>query len=159
MSAQRLGVSLDDSGVSAAVRGPAVRFGHTFNLALWTHGLLAGSVRARCCSCKDTLARAFRDADHPEKLHVGIVQQNCVEKCMTGVRELFSPKPLASRSPVSSSAPACSWGFVFSRAMHRCRLAGSVLPGWLGEHSSDRSRVGTWRSGAWCWRAMLGAWF
>ena len=35
-------------------------------------------------SCRATLRKAFSRADHPEKLFVGIVQQNCETDCMTG---------------------------------------------------------------------------
>lgn len=37
-------------------------------------------------TCRHTVAGAFREAKHPERLFVGIVQQNCnVQNCMTGV--------------------------------------------------------------------------
>jgi len=34
--------------------------------------------------CFDTLQEAYRNAKHPEKLHVGLVQQNCQKNCYSG---------------------------------------------------------------------------
>lgn len=38
-------------------------------------------------NCATTLKEMFTKADHPERLYVGLVQQNCVADCMTGVLE------------------------------------------------------------------------
>uniref|UniRef100_A0A6U4ERP7 Glycosyltransferase 2-like domain-containing protein n=1 Tax=Phaeomonas parva TaxID=124430 RepID=A0A6U4ERP7_9STRA len=38
-------------------------------------------------SCPDTLVSMYHEALHPERIFVGLVQQNCLEDCKTGVLE------------------------------------------------------------------------
>ena len=45
-------------------------------------------------NCPDTLKWAFEKAKHPEKLFVGLVQQNCHENCMSGVLEGGNVEPV-----------------------------------------------------------------
>ena len=43
-------------------------------------------------NCMSTLEQAFKMAKYPEKLFVGLVQQNCVRDCVSGVTENFETK-------------------------------------------------------------------
>jgi len=38
-------------------------------------------------NCLNTLLQAFQKAKNPEKLFIGLVQQNCVENCLSGILE------------------------------------------------------------------------
>lgn len=37
--------------------------------------------------CPDTLASLYKQASHPDKIFIGLVQQNCYEHCRSGVLE------------------------------------------------------------------------
>ena len=47
--------------------------------------IFLGLASYRDENCLNTLKQAYAKAKHPEKLYVGLVQQNCEEHCRTGV--------------------------------------------------------------------------
>jgi len=70
--------------VLAGLQDPVLRLNASFGPPRDDDSIFLSIASYRDPQCRDTVRHAFERAERPEKIAVGIVQQNCVKNCTTG---------------------------------------------------------------------------